>query len=63
MENMILIRVDTEADLTDLDASKNMLILVEETGVLYRGNESGTPVMIMDDNGVNYATHFLLMGG
>lgn len=49
MENVILISLSTEADLTDLEPANNFLIHVQETNNFYRGNGIDPIVKMQDD--------------
>lgn len=60
MENLILIRVHS---LEGLEPNKNIIIIDEITGQVFRGNEAELPIRILDENNpTSFRTQFLLMG-
>lgn len=62
MKQVILIEIQTEAELSDIQPDGNFLVLVTESGNMYRGNGTSEPILINDSNGSNFANHFLLLG-
>lgn len=61
MENVILIKVES---LTDLEPTNNFFVLDMTTGELYRGNDTGIPIKILDEKSPTfYANQFMFYGG
>ena len=50
MKNVILIKVETAADLADLSPDSNFIIQVQDEDQLYRGNGTAIPYRLFDEN-------------
>lgn len=59
MEQVILIRVESESDLADISPNGNFIVNVVSTNDWYRGNDSGFLIKINDSNSTTFANHFL----
>jgi hypothetical protein len=50
MQNLILIKVETAADLADILPDSNFIIQVQDEDQLYRGNGTAIPYRMFDEN-------------
>lgn len=59
METVVLIKVES---LTDLEPAQNLLILDTVTGEIYRGNDTGIPIKMLDEKSPTfYANQFMFL--
>lgn len=59
MENVILIKVES---LSDLEPTQNFLVLNTVTGEIYRGDDTGIPIKILDEKSPTfYANQFMFL--